>query len=427
MKLPHAGARALLATLALLSPGLSSPAHAIPDGFVLELQEVLDPDFDFFRPVGLVHAGDGSDRLFVVQQDGRIWVMQPGADTATLFLDLGSEAVFCCGERGLLGLAFHPDYEVNGFLYVYYSAEPVGGQQFGDSVVSRFTVSADPNVADAGSELELLRQPQPAGNHNGGQLAFGPDGYLYISLGDGGGGGDPQDNAQDLSNLLGKILRIDVDAPGAGGQYSIPPDNPFVGQPGVREEIWVYGLRNPWRFSFDRQTGHLYIADVGQGQIEEVNFLPAGHPGGANFGWRCYEGSQPFNLTGCGPASRYRFPILEYGHGAGDCSVTGGYRYRGPDGLLEDTYLYGDFCSGRIWGATPGCGGGWRSTLLLDSNLLITSFGEGEDGAVYLVGFTGFGSDVGRVFRLVAVPTDLRIFLDDFELGDLGLWRSCQL
>jgi glucose/arabinose dehydrogenase len=329
-------------------------------------------------PLGLVHAGDGSGRLFILEQTGRIKVLGGGAVLATPFLDVSS-LVSCCGERGLLGLAFHPDYETNGLFYVHYT------NTAGNTTIARYRVSSNPNVADAASAQILLTVAQPFTNHKGGQMAFGPDRYLYIGLGDGGDGGDPGNRAQNLGLLLGKILRIDVDG---GSPYAIPATNPFRSTAGALPEIWAYGLRNPWRFSFDRSTGDLFIADVGQSAREEVNFQPAASAGGENYGWRRMEGSVCFNpSTGCNDGT-LTLPILEYDHSLG-CSITGGYRYRGgrfPQ--YTGRFFYGDYCTGRIWAATQS-GQTWSTTQLMDTTLSISSFGEDEAGELYVVHYGG--------------------------------------
>lgn len=332
------------------------------------------------RPVTVAHAGDGSGRLFIVQQGGEILVFDGSRLLSVPFLDLSS-VVSSGNEQGLLGLAFHPSYETNGYFYVNLT------DLAGDTLILRFTVSADPNIADPASVVPLLAVDQPFANHNGGQLAFGPDGRLWIGLGDGGSAGDPGNRAQSGTTLLGKILRIDVDQ---GVPYGIPEDNPFVSDPAVLDEIWALGLRNPWRFSFDRLTSDLFIADVGQNAWEEVNFEPVTSGGGRNYGWRRMEGTHCFNpASNCNNGS-LTLPILEYSHSLG-CSITGGYRYRGTE-MPErfGTYFYGDFCSGRIWGATENVEAGtWSSTELLDSDISISTFGEDERGELYVADLGG--------------------------------------
>lgn len=345
----------------------------------------------FDRPVAIRNAGD--DRLFVVERPGRIILVDNEGNVApTPFLDIRDRVRDNASERGLLGLAFHPNFTENGYFYVNYTTEPNSG-----TVVSRFTVDpSDPDRADIGSEMILLSFDQPFGNHNGGDLAFGPDGYLYISTGDGGGAGDPEDNGQDRLNFLGKILRIDVDS---GDTYGIPADNPFANTDATLDEIWALGLRNPWRMSFDRQTGDLWIADVGQNQYEEVNFQPAGDPGGQNYGWRCYEGNEPFNTQNCAAASELTFPVHTYVHnGANGCSVTGGYVYRGPTYTdMQGVYIYADFCSGRIWGLRPDGQQSFTSEVLLDGTAgQYSSFGEDNKGELYLAAL-----GQGRIYQLV--------------------------
>ncbi len=338
-------------------------------------------------PVALAHAGDGSGRLFIVLQEGQVVIFDGNQLLATPFLDITS-FVSCCGERGLLSVAFHPNYPINGFFYVNYT------DSNGNTVIARYTVSADPDVADPNSGVIVLTISQPFSNHNGGQLQFGPDGYLYIGMGDGGSGGDPQNNAQQLNTLLGKMLRIDVDS---GLPYAIPSDNPFVGDPSALDEIWSLGLRNPWRFSFDRLTGDLFVADVGQSAWEEVNAQPAGSSGAENYGWRLMEGNHCFNPSVNCNDGTLTLPIIEYDHSLG-CSITGGYRYRGSEILeLEGTYLYADFCSGRIWGANEDGIGGWVTNELSHTNFSITTFGEDEAGEIY---FAHYDSSNGVIYRL---------------------------
>jgi glucose/arabinose dehydrogenase len=336
------------------------------------------------KPVGITHAGDGSGRVFITLQDGRIIIWNGTQVLPTPFLDIDPIVNSTGTEQGLLGLAFHPDYESNGYFYVNYT-DTTGG----DTVIARYSVSAaNPNVANPASAQVLMEVDQPFANHNGGQLQFGPDGYLYIGLGDGGSAGDPGNRAQDTTELLGKILRIDVDAgfglpPDCGGaHYTIPLGNPFVNGPGGDcDEIWQLGLRNPWRFSFDRLTGDLFIADVGQDVWEEINRQPAGSGGGENWGWRCYEGNHPYNPQGCGPLGDYDGPILEYSHNLG-CAVIGGYVYRGAalPPVAQGAFFYGDYCSGRIWGARQQPGGNWVTVQLKDTQYSLSSFGETEAG-----------------------------------------------
>lgn len=374
----------------LMAAALALPAvQAQSPGFALEPFAS-----GFTRPLYLTHAGDGSGRLFVVEQGGAIWVLRDGQRLETAFLDVSdriSPEALSTGytERGLLGLAFHPDYAENGVFFIDYT------DHSGSSVIARYTVSADdPDRADPASEQQLLVVEQPYANHNGGHLAFGPDGYLYVAMGDGGSGGDPQNNAQNLGTLLGTILRLDVNAEDG---YAIPDDNPFVATGNTRPEIWAWGLRNPWRFSFDRETGDLYIADVGQNEWEEVNFQPADSPGGENYGWRPYEGSQIY--SGEQPASEPVMPIAEYSHsGTGGCSITGGYVYRGKAiPALVGTYFYGDWCSGTIWSARPpGAGGAWDVRVALESGQSISSFGEDEAGELYVIDY-----DSGQISRFV--------------------------
>ena len=339
-------------------------------------------------PVAVRHARDGSGRLFVVEQPGRIRVHDGAKLLEAPFLDI-TERVLAGGEQGLLGLDFHPSYAANGVFYVNYTRRPDG-----DTVVSRFTVTTDSNVADPDSEIVLLTIPQPFANHNGGDIHFGPDGDLYIGMGDGGAGGDPLNQAQDLGSLLGKMLRIAVDPTGT---YTIPPGNPFVAGPGT-DEIWAYGLRNPWRWSFDRTTGDLLIGDVGQGNVEEVDFQLRSSSGGENYGWPCREGNANYDPARPGCGGPYVAPILFYGHGQGDCAVVGGYRYRGSIASLQGIYLYGDYCTGKIWLATRDGAGHWSSLLWQDTALVLSSFGEDEAGEIYV---TDLGGAVYRIAGLL--------------------------
>ena len=363
--------------------------HSFSLGDVFTVEQVAT---GLTRPVAITHAGDGTNRLFITLQDGEIVIFDGNNILPVPFLDIDSrvsEIFFLGSERGLLSVAFHPDYKNNGFFYVNYT------NNNGDTVIARYRVSSDPNIADPNSADILLNISQPFGNHNGGQLQFGPDGYLYIGMGDGGDAGDPFNHGQNLITLLGKMLRIDVDS---GFPYAIPSDNPFVGVSGAQDEIWAYGLRNPWRFSFDRVTGDLFIADVGQNSWEWVNFQSASSTGGENYGWRLMEGSNCFNpSSNCNDGS-LTLPILEYSHGLG-CSITGGYRYRGTMiPLLFATYLYADYCSGRILGATEISDNVWTTTELMDTDFAISAFGEDEFGELYFANYASRGG--GTIFRL---------------------------
>jgi glucose/arabinose dehydrogenase len=343
-------------------------------------------------PDGVTSAGDGSGRLFVVQQSGQIRVVDPnGVLRAAPFVDLAPRIVVG-GEQGLLGLAFHPNFAANGRLFVDYTRAGDGAE-----VISELTASADRGSANPASERVLLTVADPYINHNGGQLAFGPDGYLYIGMGDGGGGGDPLGNGQSRKTLLGKILRIDVNGPHASGkQYAIPNTNPYAAggtSPGAGlPEIWAYGLRNPWRFSFDRGTGDLYIGDVGQNAWEEIDRQPAGF-GGQNYGWNAFEGSHCYSAACSGVVAVS--PITEYSHSDG-CSVTGGYVYRGTrQPSLKGIYVFGDYCAGTIF-TVPAGGGIHPPKPVAHTGKLISSFGEGEDGEIYMVDLGG-----GGLYRVV--------------------------
>lgn len=347
----------------------------------------------FAQPLFVADAGDGSGRLFVVEKGGVIRIVDDGEVQAAPFLDLTDRVGASGYEQGLLGLAFAPDYAESGLFYVDYTDHD------GNTVVSRFTVSEDPDVADAGSEEMILRQEQPYANHNGGMLAFGPDGMLYIGFGDGGSGGDPQGNAQRLDTWLGKILRIEVDPAKVpeGQAYGVPEDNPFVDEEGALPEIWAYGLRNPWRFSFDAKTGDMWIGDVGQNWMEEVDHLPHDLPAGQNLGWNITEGTDCFLEAGC-DTSGFLLPVLEYTHEEGGCSITGGYVYRGeaiPG--LDGIYLFGDYCSGLLWGGGQDANGDWVKSPPIETGLSISSFGEDADGNVYVTDING-----GGVYRVVA-------------------------
>ena len=336
-------------------------------------------------PVAINHAGDGSNRLFIVERSGRVLLLADTGLLATPFLDIQGR-VGCCQERGLLSIAFHPAFASNGYFFVNYT-----NLNF-DTVIARYQVSTDANVAEANSEEILLTITQPFGNHNGGQIAFGPDGFLYIGMGDGGSGGDPLNAAQDPMSLLGKILRIDVDS---GTPFGIPADNPFAADEFTRDEIWALGLRNPFRFSFDRITGDLYIADVGQDLLEEVHVHNANTASGENYGWRLMEGSQCFNPTSNCNNGSLTLPAFEYDHSEDRCSITGGFSYRGNAiKPLIGHYIYGDFCTGEILAANR-ANNSWLHQLLLDTNLRITSFGEDERGELYVADLNG------GIFKLI--------------------------
>lgn len=344
----------------------------------------------FNRIVDIANAGDR--RLFIVEQPGVIKSITFGGRIQTMpFLDIKSKVLWS-GEMGLLGLVFHPQYKQNGYFYLNY----IDKNQH--TVVERYHVSQnDTTVADATSGTIILTFPQPYTNHNGGDLNFGPDGYLYISTGDGGSGGDPLDNGQNKTNLLGKILRIDVNV---AFPYGIPSGNPFAdGQGGNADEIWSYGLRNPWRFSFDRQTGDIWIADVGQNAYEEIDFEPSESAGGINYGWRCYEGNHTYNSTNCLPSSSYTFPVYEYAHSEG-CSVTGGYVYRGNTfPILQGCYLYTDYCTGKIW-SLKNNGTNWvNEQLFQDASARFSTFGENKDGELFI------GDANGKLYQICELNT----------------------
>ena len=364
--------------------------------FTLTLSEVAS---GVAQPVYLTHAGDGSGRTFVVEQEGRIRVIKNGALLSTPFLSI-TDRVECCGEEGLLSVAFPPDYPGSRKFYVYYT------NLSSNIVVARYGLTADPDVADPNSEQIVLTIDHPGQvNHNGGQLQFGPnDGYLYLGMGDGGGGGDPNNNAQSLNTLLGKILRIDVSGVPT---YTIPSSNPFTQTTGARPEIWAYGLRNPWRFSFDRNTRDMVIGDVGQNAWEEVSYQPGSSAGGENYGWRIMEGLHCFNPSSGCDMTGLTLPVVEYGQsvpGEDNCSVTGGYVYRGSNyPWLNGVYFYADYCSGRIWALEQVSPGNWVSSEKRNEPFAISSFGEDEVGEVYVLDYS-----FGRVYKITSTaPIDL--------------------
>jgi len=340
--------------------------------------ERLFADLSFQEMTNLVQPDDTSGLIYVTEQGGVIYSFSANnPQQADVFLDITDRVNRGGNEEGLLGLVFDPNYQENGYFYVYYSAsDPTR------SVLSRFSLDLEnTDVADPESEVIIMEVEQPYSNHNAGQLAFGPDGYLYVALGDGGGSGDPLGNGQNLGTLLGSILRIDVSGLSAPGDYEIPADNPFVGTEGAREEIWAYGLRNPWRFSFDSETGLLWAGDVGQNSWEEIDIITKG----ANYGWNIMEGSHCYSpSTGCNQ-SGLTLPVVEYDH-SDECSVTGGYVYRGDQiASLQGYYIYGDYCSGNIWALAYDGSVVTENILLVDSGLRITSFGEDLAGNLYIL------------------------------------------
>jgi glucose/arabinose dehydrogenase len=356
----------------------------------------------FTNPVCITNAGD--DRLFIVSRTGYIYIVNNTGNTNPIpFLDIDARVKSNGGEQGLLGLVFHPEYPDSGYFYVNYTG-------IGDSThISRFSVSpSNPDLADDQSEMKLLTIYQPFTNHNGGDLHFGPDGYLHIGLGDGGSSGDPDNRAQNKLEYLGKMLRIDVDH---GNPYAIPETNPFYNDPSALGEIWALGLRNPWRFSFDKLTGDLWIADVGQNTWEEIDFQAASSIGGENYGWRCYQGNATYNTTGCGASGLYTFPIHQYSHSFG-CSVTGGYVYRGSQfPAMQGRYFFADYCSDRIWTIRDN-GGSW---LVEDFGQFagnnFTTFGEDANGQLYIAGYS-----TGIIYRVgdnsSGINLDVRVYLE---------------
>jgi glucose/arabinose dehydrogenase len=353
-----------------------------PDPTVFTWQPLLG---GLSLPVALTSPGDHSGRIFIVEKSGRIIGLQDNASNPTIFLDIQDRVGSGGSEQGLLGLAFSPQYAQDGIFYVDYT------DLNGNTVIARYHVSQNADQGDAASEEALLHIDQPFANHNGGQLAFGPDGYLYIGMGDGGSAGDPHGNGQSLDILLGKILRIDVSRqPG----YTIPPDNPFA-DGGGKPEIWLYGLRNPWRFSFDHISGDLYIGDVGQDRWEEVDFLSAGSPGGENLGWNYREGLHAY--AGTPPVgTNFLDPVFEYGHDQG-CSISGGYVYRGsalPE--WEGVYLFADYCKGTIWGLLPHASGQWNAQVIYNPGFSISSFGQDDAGELYILDYSS-----GQALKLV--------------------------
>ena len=410
----------------------AAQAQIIPNGI-----ELVDTGISVDRNVGVRNAGDGSNRLFLINQNGVIRIIDDqGNLLPTPFLDI-RDKVLCCGERGLLGLAFHPQYEGNDIFFVSYTKEASDNTN-GDSIIERYLVSADPNIADPNTGTQLMRVVQDFGNHNGGNIMFGPDGYLYIGLGDGGSGNDPENRAQTLGSALGKMLRIDVDGinpparfdydflknnlgntpptcPLETSNYAIPDDNPFIADQTACPEIWAWGLRNPWRWSFDSETGDLYIGDVGQQAREEVNFQPSTSLGGENYGWRCREGEIPTPGIDCVPPNAVE-PILTKEHFTKDNpvpledrggSMVGGHVYRGPSEVLNGLYFFGDTNNGTIWLAKEDNGVWTDERWIYGPSFVLVSFGEAEDGTLY-------ASDLfGTLYRIDG-PADF-IFGNGFE------------
>jgi len=354
---------------AIDSPSLDVTSFPNPEKYIWETVVT-----GLERPVDIRHAGD--ERLFIIEKVGRIRILQNRQLINSPFLDISDRVGSRGNEQGLLGLVFHPKFSENGQFFVNYTDSD------GDTVIARYRATDDPNIADPSSEMVLLRAKQPYSNHNGGALAFGPDGYLFIGLGDGGSASDPFDNGQKLDTFFAKILRLDVDL---ADPYVIPTDNPFG------NEIWAYGLRNPWRISFDNLTNDLYIGDVDQNQWEEINFIPARTPGGINFGWKYFEGTHTY--AGVPPQEvQVESPVAKYDHSQG-CSVTGGYVYRGSIPEWSGFYFYGDYCTGTVWGLIRS-DEGWQNQVLFGALGNITSFGQDSLGEVYIA------TDDGRILRL---------------------------
>ncbi len=348
----------------------------------------------FDQPLYATGAGDGSGRLFVVEKPGYVSIVRNGKREPQRYLDIRSKVASKASERGLLSIAFHPDYTTNGQFFVNYT------NLQGHTVIAQYRVSpSNPDLADPDSEEIILTIEQPASNHNGGLVKFGLDGYLYIGMGDGGAAGDPWDNAQNRTVLLGKLLRIDVDSDADSTKpYTLPLDNPFINQPNMRPEIWAWGMRNPWRFSFDRGTGDLYIGDVGQNTYEEVHYQPANSSGGENYGWNVMEGTVCYPEGSACDSSGLTMPIAVYEHAQGDCSITGGYVYRGQAyPQLNGIYFFADYCSGRLWSLHQDVGT-WQSTLLLKTGMSISSFGEDDAGELYITDLWN-----GNLYRLVVL------------------------
>jgi glucose/arabinose dehydrogenase len=381
----------IIAGVYFFSPSASSPS--VTPQIAKQVTQVTTPKVQLAlmatglpNPTGIISTNQVSDRrLFVLDQTGIVRIVSPdGSILPTPFLDISAQVMFG-GEMGLLGLAFSPNYPQDGYFFINYIDKAQ------NTIIARYRVSADKDKADPTTGQVLLTLKQPYENHNGGNLAFGPDGYLYIGLGDGGSGSDPENRAQNLSVLFGKILRLDV----SQVPYKVPPTNPFINQAGSAPEVWDYGLRNPWRFSFDRKTHDLYIADVGQGSLEELNVEMAGGKGGNNYGWHCFEGSSSLIPLGCQSKDKYVFPVLEYAHTEGRCSITGGYVYRGQRYTdLVGKYFYTDYCGGQLYLADRQAGA-WQSSLATQTPYKISVFGEDNQGELYLADYS-----TGSLYRI---------------------------
>jgi glucose/arabinose dehydrogenase len=402
--------------LFLATPGTAAGAPIVSAATIPSALAFTPVATGLTAPVFVTNAGDGSNRLFIVQQTGQIRIFKNGSLLSTPFLNiLGSAPNFTGmnGEQGLLGLAFDPNYLSNGFFYITYTTTNTDTTFVYTTTLARYHVSGgNPDLADASSGEPLLSAPKKYWNHNGGMVAFGPDGYLYMTVGDGGSGGDPDNNAQNIHSLLGKLLRLDVETtPPTGKKYVIPPTNPYYGDADatVKQEIWAYGLRNPWRFSFDRTTGDLYIGDVGQATEEEVDFQAGGSAGGQNYGWRVREGNLCYDpAVGCSDPTGYVGPVATYDHGASGsygCAVTGGYVYRGSDSVtLQGVYFYGDYCSGKVLGLIRNPDNSWSFGLIVSTPYSISSFGQDEQGELYLADYSG-----GTIYRISESPASPRI------------------
>ena len=383
-----AGALLFSVMLILSGSAFAQPASWDPASFSssFTLRAIVE---NLDSPVGIVDPGDGSGRLFIVEQTGKILVLKSGSLSPDPFLDISS-SVSSGSEQGLLGLAFHPDFANSGMFVIDYTDVD------GNTNIVRYQIDAqNPDLADASSAETLLFIDQPYPNHNGGQVLFGPDGFLYIGMGDGGSQGDPNENGQNTNALLGKILRIDIDNPSGDRPYGIPADNPFADGSAGAPEVFIYGVRNPWRFSFDADGG-LYIGDVGQSSWEEIDYLPAGEQAGANLGWNLMEGTHCYATDPCDSDDLVK-PVFEYSHDTGGCSVSGGVVIQGgiiPS--LDGVYVLGDYCTGLLWGLARDANGDWQASDPIETGLSISSFGQGPGGETYVVDLNG------AIYQMVA-------------------------